>query len=64
MSQQDVVYLEYLTDGRYVEEEDEVYTYRRSFDRLSDFALDEEKSRDIIVSARNAWKQQKLGSLI
>ncbi len=61
---QDVVYIEYLTDGRYVEEEDEVYTYRRAFDRLSDFALDEEKSREIIVAARDAWKQQKLGSLI
>ena len=37
----DVVYLEHLTGGRYVEEEEEAFTYRRSFDRLSELALDE-----------------------
>jgi transcriptional regulator with XRE-family HTH domain len=51
----DVVYLEHLTGGRYVEEEDETYRYRRSFDRLSELAVDERKSREILVSARDAW---------
>lgn len=54
-SHEDVVYLEHLTGGRYVDEEDETYRYRRSFDRLSELALDEEKSREILVSARAAW---------
>jgi len=51
----DVVYLEHLTGGRYLEEEDETYRYRRSFDRLSELATDEGESRDILVSARDAW---------
>jgi transcriptional regulator with XRE-family HTH domain len=54
-SHPDVVYLEHLTGGRYVDEEDETYRYRRSFDRLSELALNEEKSREILVSARAAW---------
>jgi transcriptional regulator with XRE-family HTH domain len=52
---QDVVYIENLTGGRYVEEEDEVFRYRRAFDRLSDLALDEQKSREILVAARDTW---------
>jgi transcriptional regulator with XRE-family HTH domain len=52
---QDVVYVENLTGGRYVEEEDEVFRYRRAFDRLSDLALDEQKSREILVAARDTW---------
>jgi len=55
----DVVYLEHLTGGRYVEEEDEAFTYRRSFDRLSDFALDEARSREILASARDGWRKEK-----
>ena len=51
----DVVYLEHLTGGRYVDEEDETFMYRRSFDRLSELALDETKSRDILAVAREAW---------
>jgi transcriptional regulator with XRE-family HTH domain len=54
-SHPDVVYLEHLTGGRYVDEEDETYRYRRSFDRLSELALNEEKSREILISARAAW---------
>ena len=53
---QDVVYLEHLTGGRYVEEEDEAYRYRRSFDRLSELALDEVKSREMLAAARRTWK--------
>jgi transcriptional regulator with XRE-family HTH domain len=53
---QDVVYLEHLTGGRYVEEEDEAYRYRRSFDRLSELALDEAKSREMLAAARRTWK--------
>jgi hypothetical protein len=52
---QDVVYIENLTGGRYVEEEDEVFRYKRSFDRLSDLAQDEEKSREILAAARDTW---------
>ena len=52
---QDVVYIENLTGGRYVEEEDEVFRYRRAFDRLTDLALDEQKSREMLVAARDTW---------
>ena len=52
---QDVVYIENLTGGRYVEEEDEVFRYKRAFDRLSDLAQDEQKSREILVAARDTW---------
>jgi transcriptional regulator with XRE-family HTH domain len=52
---QDVVYIENLTGGRYVEEEDEVFRYKRSFDRLSDLSLEEQKSREILVAARDTW---------
>jgi transcriptional regulator with XRE-family HTH domain len=52
---QDVVYIENLTGGRYVEEEDEVFRYKRAFDRLSDLALDEQESREMLVAAQEAW---------
>jgi transcriptional regulator with XRE-family HTH domain len=52
---QDVVYIENLTGGRYAEEEDEVFRYKRAFDRLVDLALDEQKSREILVAARDTW---------
>jgi transcriptional regulator with XRE-family HTH domain len=52
---QDVVYIENLTGGRYVEEEDEVFNYKRSFDRLSELALDEAKSKEILTAARDKW---------
>jgi transcriptional regulator with XRE-family HTH domain len=55
MTYQDVVYIENLTGGRYVEEEDEVFRYRRAFDRLSDLSLDEQKSREMLVAARDTW---------
>jgi Domain of unknown function (DUF5753) len=51
-----VVYIENLTGSRYVEEEDEVYRYRRSFDRLTELALDEAKSREVLTAARDKWK--------
>lgn len=51
----DVVYLEHLTGGRYVDEEDETNRYQRSFDRLSDLAMDEGKSREMLASARDTW---------
>ena len=50
------MYLEHLTGGRYVEEEDEAFTYRRSFDRLSELALDEAESRKVLAAARDAWQ--------
>ena len=51
----DVVYLEHLTGGRYVDEESETFTYRRAFARLGEFALDEIESRAVICSARDKW---------
>jgi transcriptional regulator with XRE-family HTH domain len=56
VTHQDVVYIENLTGSRYVEEEDEVYRYRRSFDRLTELALDEAKSREVLTAARDEWK--------
>lgn len=56
ITHQDVVYIENLTGSRYVEEEDEVYRYRRSFDRLTELALDEAKSREVLTAARDKWK--------
>jgi hypothetical protein len=55
MTYQDVVYIENLTGGRYVEEEDEVFRYRRAFDRLSDLSQDEQKSREMLVAALDTW---------
>lgn len=55
VTHQDVVYIENLTGGRYVEEEDEVFRYRRAFDQLSDLALDEQKSREMLAAARDTW---------
>jgi transcriptional regulator with XRE-family HTH domain len=55
VTNQDVVCIENLTGGRYVEEEDEVFRYRRAFDRLSDLALDEQKSREMLAAARDTW---------
>jgi transcriptional regulator with XRE-family HTH domain len=57
---QDVVYLENLTGSRYVEEEDEVFRYRRAFDRLSGFALDEQKSREMLITALDALSSKTL----
>jgi transcriptional regulator with XRE-family HTH domain len=56
VTHRDVVCLEHLTGSRYVEEEEEAFTYRRAFGRLSDLALDETKTRDLIVSARDTWQ--------
>lgn len=55
VTHQDVVYIENLTGGRYVEEEEEVYRYQRSFDRLSELALDKAKSREMLMIARDKW---------
>ncbi|MBV9381743.1 MAG: helix-turn-helix transcriptional regulator [Streptosporangiaceae bacterium] len=53
---QDVVYVEHLTGGLYFEGEEETYRYRRSFERLSELALDEMKSRGILRAAMDMWK--------
>jgi transcriptional regulator with XRE-family HTH domain len=55
VSHEDVVYIENLTGGRYVEEEEEVYRYRRSFDRLSELAADKARSRQMLIDARDKW---------
>jgi len=55
VSHEDVVYIESLTDGRYIEGAEEVYRYRRSFDRLSELALDEAKSKETLTVARDTW---------
>jgi transcriptional regulator with XRE-family HTH domain len=56
VTHRDVVYLEHLTGGRVVEEEEESFTYRRTFARLSDLALDEAKSQKMIASAHDTWR--------
>jgi len=56
VTHRDVVYLEHLTGGRYVEEEEESFTYRRTFGRLSDLALDEAESQKMIASAHDTWR--------
>jgi len=55
VTHQDVVYIENLTGGRYVEEEEEVYRYQRSFDRLSELSLDKAESREMLMIARDKW---------
>ena len=55
VTHQDVVYIENLTGGRYVEEEEEVYRYQRSFDRLSELSLDKAESRKMLMIARDKW---------
>jgi transcriptional regulator with XRE-family HTH domain len=52
----DVVYLEHLTGGGYVEEEDETFTYQRAFDRLSELALEKDQSRELIFSNLTKWE--------
>ena len=52
----DVVHLEHLTGSRYVEDEDETYRYSRSFDRLSDLALNEVETRHMLEGARDRWQ--------
>jgi transcriptional regulator with XRE-family HTH domain len=56
VTHRDVVYLEHLTGGRVVEEDEESFTYRRTFARLSDLALDETKSQKMIASAHDTWR--------
>lgn len=53
---QDVVYLEDLASGRYVENEDETYRYQRTFDRLFDLALDERQTLLALEAACDRWK--------
>jgi transcriptional regulator with XRE-family HTH domain len=53
---QDVVYLEHLIGGQYIDDEDEVYRYRRSFARLSELALSETRTRQVLEIALDAWK--------
>jgi transcriptional regulator with XRE-family HTH domain len=53
---QDVVYVEHLTGSLYIEEEDETYRYRRSFERLFELTPDAGESREMLVSARDTWK--------
>jgi transcriptional regulator with XRE-family HTH domain len=56
VTNRDFVYLEHLTGSRYVEEEEEAFTYRRAFNRLRDLALDEAKTREMIAAAWHEWR--------
>lgn len=49
-----VVYLEGKTSGLFLEEEDEIETYRKVFEALAQAALDEGQSRDLIGSLATA----------
>jgi transcriptional regulator with XRE-family HTH domain len=52
----DVVYLEHLTDGRYIEDEGLAFTYRRAYARLSDLSIEETESRELILAAIDKWR--------
>lgn len=52
----DVVYLEHLTDGRYIEDEGLAFTYRRAYARLSDLSINETESRELILAAIDKWR--------
>ena len=49
ISLHDVVYLETLNGGIYIERENETYQYRLAFDRLTGEAFDPDLSRDLIL---------------
>jgi hypothetical protein len=52
----DVVYIEHLRGGSFVEEESDVHDYRLAFMRLMQEALDDEASRKLIRGvARDVW---------
>jgi transcriptional regulator with XRE-family HTH domain len=56
ITHRDFVYLEHLTGSRYVEEEEEAFTYRRAFNRLRDLSLDQAKTREMIAAAWHEWR--------
>ncbi len=45
----DIVYVEYRTGVRYLDEEDQVRQYKRVFDRLQAKAMDPDESVDLIT---------------
>jgi transcriptional regulator with XRE-family HTH domain len=47
----DIVYLEHLTGGMYLEEERDTYQYEIAFDNLSKFSLGPAETRDMITAA-------------
>jgi transcriptional regulator with XRE-family HTH domain len=52
----DIVTVEYLTGNHYIEDEQETYEFRKSFERLMAEALDPANSREVIArTAREAW---------
>jgi transcriptional regulator with XRE-family HTH domain len=52
---QDVVYLEMLHNGRWVEEPDEVYGYELAFDHLSSEAAGPDASRELMERIMERW---------
>jgi transcriptional regulator with XRE-family HTH domain len=56
VSLHDIVTVEYLTGNHYIEDEQETYEFRRSFERLTAEAFDPANSREVIAKiAREAW---------
>jgi transcriptional regulator with XRE-family HTH domain len=52
----DVVYVEQLSGGSYIEEEADTYRYRLTFEQLTTIALSPDESLDLISrTARSAW---------
>jgi transcriptional regulator with XRE-family HTH domain len=55
---QDVVYLEDLTSGGYVESENETFRYRRAFDRLYELAMDDTRTRLTLEAVCDKWSSE------
>jgi transcriptional regulator with XRE-family HTH domain len=53
----DVVYLESLFGGRFVEDAEMVYGYERAFNHLLEGALDEASSQELIKNAMEHWNR-------
>ena len=52
----DIVYLEHLIGSLYFEAEKDTYKYHIGFQRLCDFSLKPEESRQLIAEARKRWR--------
>ena len=52
----DIVYLEHLIGSLYLEAEKDTYKYHIAFQRLCDFSLKPEESRQLIAEAGKRWR--------
>lgn len=52
----DIAYLEHFTGGFYFEAERDTYQYQLAFERLCEFSLGLQASRDMIMKAKGSWE--------